>query len=259
VRLGRTGLAAAGVACIALVAGAVVLLDNRGEDHADHARSPAERLEPAPEQPARQVRPQAPAVRPPFGAQLARRTQLRASPGGRVMLSLGMFTGYGSARVMAVVGHRGRWLAVLSDHLPNSRRGWIPRDAVTLIHEPYTLHADVSERELVVRHERRVVRRIRVAVGLSATPTPTGHFAVTDVLRITGPPTPYGCCALALTGRQPDVPQGWSGSDRLAIHGTTNEATVGNPASYGCMRARERDMRWLIAHVPVGAPLRIRA
>jgi len=175
------------------------------------------------------------------------------------MLSLGMFTGYGSARVMAVVGRRGRWLAVLSDHVPNSRHGWIPRDAVTLIHEPYTLHADISERELVVRHERRVVRRIPVAVGLPGTPTPTGRFAVTDVLRITGPPTPYGCCALALTGRQPDVPQGWSGSDRLAIHGTRNEATVGGPASFGCMRARERDMRWLIAHVPVGAPLRIRA
>jgi lipoprotein-anchoring transpeptidase ErfK/SrfK len=258
VRLGRTGLAAAVVACVALVAGAVALLDNHGEDRADRA-PPAKRLQPAPEQPPPQARPQAPPVRPPFGAQLARRTQLRASPGGRVILSLGMFTGYGSARVMAVVGRRGRWLAVLSDHLPNSRRGWIPRDAATLIHEPYSLHADVSKRELVVRHERRVVRRIRIAVGLPATPTPTGHFAVTDVLRITGPPTPYGCCALALTGRQPDVPQGWSGSDRLAIHGTTNEATVGNPASFGCMRARERDMRWLIAHVPVGAPLRIRA
>ena len=175
------------------------------------------------------------------------------------MLSLGMLTGYGSARVLAVVGRRGRWLAVLSDHLPNSRRGWIPRDAVTLLHEPYTLHADLSERELVVRHERRVVRRIRVAVGLSATPTPTGRFAVTDVLRITGPRGPYGCCALALTGRQQDVPQGWSGSDRLAIHGTTKEGTIGSPASFGCLRARDRDMRWLLAHVPVGAPLRIRA
>jgi len=124
------------------------------------------------------------------------------------MLSLGMFTGYGSARVLAVVGRRGRWLAVLSDHMPNSRRGWIPRDAVTLLHEPYTLHADLSERELVVRHERRVVRRIRVAVGLSATPTPTGRFAVTDVLRITGPRGPYGCCALALTGLERQRPAG---------------------------------------------------
>jgi lipoprotein-anchoring transpeptidase ErfK/SrfK len=170
-----------------------------------------------------------------------------------------MRTGYGSARVLAVVGRRGRWLAVLSDHLPNSRPGWIPRDAVTLLHQPYTLHIDLSERELVVRRDRRIVRRVTVAVGRPGTTTPTGRFAITDVLRITGPRGPYGCCALGLTGRQPNVPQGWSGSDRLAIHGTTNEATVGSAASSGCLRARERDMRWLMARVTLGAPLRIRA
>jgi lipoprotein-anchoring transpeptidase ErfK/SrfK len=170
-----------------------------------------------------------------------------------------MHTGYGSARVLAVVGRRGRWLAVLSDHLGNSRRGWIPRESVTLLHVPYTLHVDLSRRRLVVRHDGRAVRRITVAVGRPGTTTPTGHFAVTDVLRITGPRGPYGCCALALTGRQPNVPQGWSGSDRIAIHGTTNEATVGTPASSGCLRARERDMRWLTKRIPLGAPLRIRA
>jgi hypothetical protein len=236
----------------------VLLLGGGGGGKRDQARPPAELLEPTPSRPARPG-PRARPPRPPFGAQLARRTQLRATPGGRVMLSLGMFTGYGSERVMAVVGRSGRWLAVLSDHLPNSRPGWIPRDSVTLLHVPYTLHVDLSERQLVVRHDRRVVRRISVAVGRPGTTTPTGRFAVTDVLRITGPPGPYGCCALALTGRQPNVPQGWSGSDRLAIHGTTNEATIGSAASSGCLRARKRDMRWLLDHIPPGAPLRIRA
>jgi hypothetical protein len=253
----RPRRALAAVVCVAAIVAVALLLSRDGDDQSDRGRTPAKRLQPTPK--ATPPRPRAPRVRPPFAAQLARRTQLRASPGGRVILSLGMFTGYGSERVMAVVGRRGRWLAVLSDHVPNSRHGWIPRDAVTLLHVPYTLHVDVSERELVVRHERRVVRRIPVAVGLPATPTPTGHFAVTDVLRITGPRGPYGCCALALTGRQQNVPQGWGGSDRLAIHGTTKEGTIGSPASFGCLRGRERDMRWLMAHVPVGTPLRIRA
>lgn len=202
----------------------------------------------------------APTIRPrgPFGAQLARRTQLRASPGGRVLLSLGRRTGYGSARVLSVVGRRGRWLAVLSEHVPNSRAGWIPADSATLLHLPYTLQVDLSERELVVHHEGRPVRRITVAVGRPGTTTPTGRFAVTDRLRIAGG-SPYGCCALALTARQPNVPQGWSGGDRVAIHGTSNEATLGTPASSGCLRAAERDMRWLLARVPDGAPVRIRA
>ena len=254
----RAGTAAGAIACAAAITAAALLLFGGSNDHSDRARPPAKRLAPAPNQNAR-PRPQAAPPQPPYGAQLQRRTQLRATPGGRVILSLGMFTGYGSARVMAVVGRRGRWLAVLSDHLPNSRHGWIARESVTLLHEPYTLHVDLSKRELVVRRERRAVRRITVAVGRPGTTTPTGHFAITDVLQITGPRGPYGCCALALTGRQPNVPQGWSGSDRLAIHGTTNEATVGTPASSGCLRARERDMRWLLAHIALGAPLRIRA
>ena len=145
------------------------------------------------------------------------------------------------------------------DHLPNSRAGWIPADSATLLHEPYTLHVALSERELVVRHEGRAVRRVTVAIGRPGTSTPTGRFAVTDRLRIAGPRGPYGCCALALTGRQPNLPQGWSTSDRLAIHGTSNEATLGTPASSGCLRAAERDMRWLLSRIPDGAPVRIRA
>ncbi len=169
-----------------------------------------------------------------------------------------MRTGFGSARVLAVAERRGRWLAVLSEHVPNSRTGWISAEAATLLHEPYTLQVDLSDRELLVRHEGRAVRRIDVAVGRPGTTTPTGRFAVTDRLRVQGGGA-YGCCALALTGRQPDVPQGWSGGDRIAIHGTTKEASIGTPASSGCLRARDRDMRWLMRRVPLGAPVRIRA
>jgi lipoprotein-anchoring transpeptidase ErfK/SrfK len=130
---------------------------------------------------------------------------------------------------------------------------------VTLLHEPYTLHVDLSARRLVVHHEGRRVRRITVAVGRPGTTTPTGRFAVTDLLQIDGGHPAYGCCALALTGRQPNVPQGWSGGDRIAIHGTSNEATLGTPASSGCLRASDRDMRWLLARIALGTPVRIHA
>ncbi len=70
---------------------------------------------------------------------------------------------------------------------------------------------------------------------------------------------PYGCCALALTGRQPNVPQGWTGGDRIAIHGTNKEDSLGTPASSGCLRASDRDMRWMMKRIAVGAQVRIRA
>jgi lipoprotein-anchoring transpeptidase ErfK/SrfK len=223
----------------------------------DRKPTPPVRVAPVPREVPAQV--PTPHPRPPYGAQLARRTQLRTRPGGRVVAPLGIRTGYGSARVLSVVGRRGRWLAVLSHYLPNSHAGWIPAAAVTVLHEPYTLHVDLSKRELVVRNEGRPVRRITVAVGRPGTTTPTGRFAVTDRLRVHGGGGAYGCCALALTANQPNVPQGWSGGDRIAIHGTSNEATLGTPASSGCLRAADRDMRWLMARVPDGAPVRIRA
>jgi len=190
------------------------------------------------------------------GARLLRRAQLRARPGGRVVRALGTRTNFGSQQVLAVVGRRGDWLAVLSHHLPNSRAGWIPAASAKLVREPYTLHADLSARTVVVRREGRVVRRVRVDVGRPGSTTPTGRFAVTDMLRLAGG-GPYGCCVLALTGRQPNVPQGWTGGNRLAIHGRSSADTIGTAASAGCLRAREADMRWLLAHVRLGAPVRI--
>lgn len=240
----RIALALAAIAC----AGVAAVLVLRGGDE------PAQRPPPPPPRGEDGER-----VRGPYGARVIRRTQLRSRPGGPVVRSLGRHTGYGSDRVLAVVKRRGPWLGVLSDHLPNSRVGWIPAENVTLQHVPYTLHVDLSKRVLVVHREGRAVRRITVAIGRPGTTTPTGRFAVTDLLRIPSGHPAYGCCALALTGRQPNVPQGWSGGDRLAIHGTVNEATLGTPASSGCLRASDRDMRWLLRRTPLGAPVRIRA
>ena len=51
------------------------------------------------------------------------------------------------------------------------------------------------------------------------------------------------CCALALSGHQTKLLPGWPGGDRLAIHATPNQETVGRPASLGCMRAHDADIR----------------
>jgi hypothetical protein len=195
----------------------------------------------------------------PFGASLVRPVLLRDRPGGRILRALGTRTEFGSRRVLAVVDQRPGWLAVLTHHVGNSRAAWIPVTGAQLLFEPYTLHVDLSARTLVVRHEGRVARRISVAIGRPGSATPTGRFAVTDTLVTGRAGSPYGCCALALTGRQPNVPQGWTGGDRLAIHGTTNARTIGTAASGGCLRAGEADMRWLIDNVPLGSLVSIRA
>jgi lipoprotein-anchoring transpeptidase ErfK/SrfK len=244
---------AAAVLAVAVLAGAALALTL---GRSPEPVPPPERA-PSAQSPQRAAR--VPPARGPVGARLLRRVQLRERPGGRVVRTLGRRTGYGSRRILAVVARRRGWLGVLSDHMPNSRAGWIPAASAKLVSEPYTLRVDLSDRELVVRRRRHAVRRIAVAIGRRGSRTPTGRFAITDALRMGGPRGPYGCCALALTGRQPNLPQGWNGGDRIAIHGTASEAELGTPVSAGCLRASNRDMRWLMARKLVGATVRIRA
>jgi lipoprotein-anchoring transpeptidase ErfK/SrfK len=192
-------------------------------------------------------------------AQVKRRTTLRSAPGGRVVARVGRRTEFGSARVLSVVGSRGDWLRVIASERENQQRAWIRAGAVRVGGTDVSLRVDRSARRLVLRRGRKVLRRIPIAVGRPGNETPLGRFAVTDLLRTSAPDSPYGCCAVALSGHQTKLEPGWPGGDRLAIHGTPNEETVGTPASLGCMRAYEADIRALMRRVPLGAPVFVRA
>lgn len=184
---------------------------------------------------------------------------LLEAPGGDPIGRMETETEFDSPTVLAVVAHEGPWLEVMTPALPNGATGWIHGRRADLGGTAYSLRVSLSDRELTVRRHGRVVRRVTVAVGAAETPTPIGRFAVTDKLRLTAADSPYGCCALALTGRQPDVPQGWSGGDRLAVHATRESETIGDATSLGCLRAGDADMRWLVDAVPLGTPIEIRS
>jgi len=190
-----------------------------------------------------------------LGARLRHKVALRDRPDGRIVADLGTKTRWGSPRVLAVVERREGWLGVLSEHRPG-RVGWIPANAAELLLEPWSLRIHLSARRIIVRRDGKVVRRIRTAIGAPATPTPTGRFGVTDTLRLTGG-GPYGCCAIALTARQRNIPQGWAGGDRIAIHGTNDPSSIGRAVSHGCLRVGERDLRWLLTRLPLGSHVTI--
>jgi lipoprotein-anchoring transpeptidase ErfK/SrfK len=108
-----------------------------------------------------------------------------------------------------------------------------------------------------VLHGDQRVRSMRVAIGGASTPTPPGSYAVTD--KLNGRPFggSYGCCILALSGHQPKVRTGPI-DGRLAIHGTDRPDLVGARVSEGCLRATDRNVRWLMRTVPVGTQVTVR-
>jgi hypothetical protein len=182
------------------------------------------------------------------------RTALWSSPGDGFVENLGPKTEFGSPVVLSVVKTNRRWLGVTSADMPNGQLGWIRRDPrkVEVYWTEYSLHANLSARRLTLRYGKARVARFRVTVGATGSETPTGRYGITDALSFDESPY-YGCCALAISGRQTHLPEGWIGGDRLAIHGTPGP--VGGAESHGCIRATDATMHKLFRDVPLGTPV----
>jgi hypothetical protein len=182
----------------------------------------------------------------PAGATIA----LRTAPGGRVVARLRSRTEFGSPLVLGVGSRRGGWVGLITSALPNGRLGWTRAGALRFATARYAIRVDLSARRLELLRGRLVLRRIAVGVGSGTTPTPPGRYTITDKLAGNAA---YGCCILALSGHQPRPPAGWRGEARLAIHGGALGAV-----SAGCLHASDADLRFLMAHVPLGTPVRVR-
>ena len=188
--------------------------------------------------------------------------KLRGRPFGAVVERLGRRTPFGSPRVLGVVATRGgRWFGVSDASLANGRLGWIDARSggVTYSRTRLEIVVDLSSRLLILQRDGVALRRAIVGVGRPGSPTPTGRFAVTDKLNGPAYGVYYGCCILALSATQPHLPLGWTGGNRIAIHGTTSASDFGHALSAGCVHASETDLHYLMRYVPLGTPVFIHA
>jgi lipoprotein-anchoring transpeptidase ErfK/SrfK len=193
---------------------------------------------------------------PVVGVRTGRRVILRDSPGGARVGATGDETEFGSPSVFSVARQTEHWVAAPSPSTPNGELAWIRADPRKLVggYVDYAIHVDLSARQAVLLRRGVEIRRWPVTVGAAGSETPTGRFAVTDTFR-GGLRPAYGCCAVALTATQPNLPADWPGGNRIAIHGT--DEPLGEAASHGCIRSADRDVRRLIGTVPLGTPVRI--
>lgn len=204
----------------------------------------------------------APAERPAEAfeiAQVTRPVALHAHRGGPTVAWLGAATEFGSPQTLGIVENRGRWLRVISTKLPNGRAGWVRARAVRLTTTPKSLTIDLSRHLLLFKRGDQVVRRMSLGIGRPGSPTPTGRFTVTDKLAGPNYSPFYGCCILALSAHQPNLPAGWTGGNRIAIHGTNAPSSIGAATSAGCLHAGDADLRVLMRSVPLGTPVFIRS
>lgn len=151
----------------------------------------------------------------------------------------------------------GRYGKVAVPYSAKPATGWIRIAGLELSKSPYRVRADLSRHLVTVLRLDKVIMSFPTATGAPASPTPPGHYFVTDLVAVT-PGGSFGSYAFGLSGVQPNLPAGWSGGDQIAIHGTNDPSSIGTSASAGCLRVGERALDGLKPVLRLGTPVTIK-
>lgn len=151
------------------------------------------------------------------------------------------------------------WVEVMLPIRPNGSTGWVPVEEVALYVVDSRIVVDLSDRELVYYVRGEEVLRTPVAIGNSRSPTPPGHYFVTDNVKIARSSGPWGPAALGLSARSNTITEFNGGDGIIGIHGTNRPDTIGSAASLGCVRVPNHVALRLNELVPLGTPVEIRA
>ena len=192
----------------------------------------------------------APTARTSWVARLLVTSAVRRQPGrgGKAFKLLQPIAPLGAGpvwlEVRGVKDVRGvRWVKVLLPQRPNGTAGWAPADdfAFTQIHS--RVEIDVSARRLTVMRAGKRLARFPIAVGAPTTPTPTGTFAIAEVIPTGDPKAFLGPLVMPLTAFSNALNEFAGGNGRVAIHGTSLPELIGKAVSHGCIRMRNADIR----------------
>jgi lipoprotein-anchoring transpeptidase ErfK/SrfK len=115
----------------------------------------------------------------------------------------------------------------------------------------------LSRRHLELFRGSQLIFQATTAVGSPESPTPTGHFYVTEVLKLTEPDGVYGPYALGLSAFSNTYFTFEGGPGQIAIHGTNEPTSVGEPSSHGCIRLADTQIAQLALQVQSGTPVDI--
>jgi L,D-transpeptidase catalytic domain len=146
------------------------------------------------------------------------------------------------------------WYRVQLPIKPNGIEGYVRARDVKLASVRTRIVIQVSKRRLTLFRRGRRVLRTTVAVGSSATPTPTGSYYVNQRLIPIDTSGPFGPGAIGISAFS-NVLTGWTQGGPIAIHGTNEPWSIGRAVSNGCIRVRNPVLRKLFAATPAGTPV----
>ncbi len=163
----------------------------------------------------------------------------------------------GAPLVFLVKRDAGSWLQVYLPSRPNGSVGWIRARDVSLSGHNYRVLIQLGRHRLTAWNDTRVIARVPVGVGRAVTPTPSGLYYITELLKQPDPTGVYGPWAFGLSAHS-DVLHEFAGRDGiLGLHGTDFPSGIGTDVSHGCIRMSNADITHLAHTLPLGTPVRI--
>ncbi|MGH3112339.1 MAG: L,D-transpeptidase [Gaiellaceae bacterium] len=185
-------------------------------------------------------------------------------PGGAPVQAFGRTNVNGVRTVFGVLGAvrddrcRPLWYRVQLPIRPNGATGYVRAGDVRLFRVRTRIEVDLSERRVDFFRSGRHVLRVTAAIGAEGTPTPTGRYYVNQRLLSGDASGPYGPGGIGISAFSP-VLTGWTQGGPIAIHGTNDPGSIGEAASYGCLRIENRHVERMLRANPEGTPVSIRA
>jgi L,D-transpeptidase catalytic domain len=153
---------------------------------------------------------------------------------------------------------RGRvWVRIRIPGRPNGRTGWVTRDALGELHVTHWMIViSLGGRRLRAYNKGRLRFTAPVGVGKPSTPTPTGHFWIRELFRITDRSNLYYPYAIGTSAYS--TLTDWPGGGVVGIHGDLGQPQlVPGAPSHGCVRMHAADVSWLAQRVQLGTPVHI--
>jgi lipoprotein-anchoring transpeptidase ErfK/SrfK len=163
----------------------------------------------------------------------------------------------GAKLVFMIKTVSGPWARVFLPTRPNGSLAWIHTRRVAIRGVRYRVVVNLTRHNLTVWKGHKRVVRTAVGVGRAVTPTPSGLYYITELLKQPDPTGTYGPYAFGLSAHS-NVLHEFAGRDGvLGIHGTDFPQGVGTNVSHGCMRLSNAAITRLARMLPQGTPVRI--
>lgn len=144
------------------------------------------------------------------------------------------------------------WIRLRIPGRPNGRTGWVLRrdlDQFEVSHMEIVVNR--AARELTLYRDGKVIYRAPVGVGKPSTPTPAGHFWITEAFPSSD--AFYGPYAFGTSDYS--TLSEWPGGGIVGLHGTNTPQLIPGDPSHGCIRLRNSDIVALEHLISIGTPL----